>query len=95
MFAAIARFDIRLRWLMVAVWLLGVVAGVRLLPGLTTVTHASNGQFLNASSPSVRASQPTAPFQVADPKQTAASVASQAYGPLTAADASLSHPVLA
>ncbi len=87
MFAAIARFDIRFRWPIVAVWFVGVIAGAHLLPGLTTVTHASNGQFLSASSPSVRASQFAAPFQVAVPGQTATIVASGASGPLTADDA--------
>jgi RND superfamily putative drug exporter len=87
MFAAIARFDIRFRWLIVAVWLVGVIAGVRLLPGLTTVTHANNGSFNSSSSPSVRASQLAAPFQVVDPKQSATIVASRASGPLTADDA--------
>ena len=58
MFAAIARFDIRFRWLIVAVWLVGVVAGARLLPGLTTVTHAGNGQFNSSSSPSVSRTGP-------------------------------------
>jgi putative drug exporter of the RND superfamily len=93
MFAAIARFDIRFRWLIVAVWLVGVVAGLRLLPGLTTVTHASNGRFLPSSSPSVRASQLAAPFQVADPGETATIVASPASGPLTAADADVMSQV--
>jgi uncharacterized membrane protein YdfJ with MMPL/SSD domain len=65
----------------------GVVAAVRLLPSLTTVTHASNAQFLYGSSPSVRASQLAAPFQVAEPKQTATIVVSRASGPLTDADA--------
>src|SRR5215471_2767298 len=87
MFAAIAWFDIRFRWLIVAVWLVGVVAGARLLPGLTTVTHVGNGQFNSSSTPSVRAGQLAAPFQVVDPKQTATIVASRASGPLTAADA--------
>jgi len=87
MFAAIARFDIRFRWLIVAVWLVGVIGGVRLLPGLTTVTHANNGSFNSSSSPSVRASQLAAPFQVVDPKQSATIVASRAPGPLTAEDA--------
>jgi len=87
MFAAIARFDIRFRWLIVAVWLVGVVAGGRLLPGLTSVTHASNGQFLPSSSPSEQATRLAAPFQVVDPNQTATVVASRASGQLTAADA--------
>ena len=87
MFAALARFDIRFRWLIVAVWLVGVVAGGRLLPGLTSVTHASNGQFLPSSSPSEQATRLAAPFQVVDPNQTATIVASRASGQLTAADA--------
>jgi len=87
MFAAIARFDIRFRWLIAALWLVGLVAAPRLLPGLTTVTHSANVQFLHGSSPSVRASQLAAPFQVVDPKQSATIVASRASGPLTTADA--------
>ncbi|HKA50945.1 MAG TPA: MMPL family transporter [Candidatus Dormibacteraeota bacterium] len=87
MFAAIARFDIRFRWPIVAVWFVGVIAGAHLLPGLTTVTHASNGQFLSASSPSVRASQLAAPLQVVQPNQTATIVASRASGPLAGDDA--------
>src|SRR5215469_2460661 len=87
MFAAIARFDIRFRWLIVAVWLVGVVAGGRLLPGLTSVTYASNGQFLPSSSPSEQATRLAAPFPVVDPNQTATIVASRASGQLTAADA--------
>jgi RND superfamily putative drug exporter len=85
-FAALARFDIRFRWLIVAVWVVGVIAGARLLPNLTTVTHANNAQFLSSSSPSVRAAQLAAPFQVADPAQTATIVAVRGSGPLTAAD---------
>lgn len=87
MFAAIARFDIRFRWLIIAVWLVGVGAGGRLLPGLASVTHASNGQFLPTSSPSVQATRLAAPFQVVDSNQTATIVASRSSGPLTAADA--------
>jgi len=87
MFAAIARFDIRFRWLIVALWLVGLVAAPRLLPGLTTVTHSANVQFLHGSSPSVLASQLAAPFQVVDPKQSATIVGSRASGPLTTADA--------
>jgi RND superfamily putative drug exporter len=85
-FTALARFDIRFRWLIVAVWVVGVIAGARLLPNLTTVTHSNNAQFLSSSSPSVRAAQLAAPFQVADPGQTATIVAARGSGPLTAED---------
>ena len=37
MFAAIARFDVRFRWLIVVVWIAGVIAAGRLLPGLSIV----------------------------------------------------------
>lgn len=85
MFAAIARFDVRFRWLIVAVWVVGVIAGVRLLPGLSTVTRSNNVQFLSPSSPSVRAGMLAAPFQARNPAQTAIIVADQESGPLTAA----------
>ena len=55
MFEAIARFDIRFRWLIVAVWVVGVVAGIRLLPSLADVTRTSNSQFLAATAPSQHA----------------------------------------
>lgn len=57
MLRAVARFDVRFRWPIVAVWIVGVVVAVRLLPGLTSVTHASNAQFLLPSSPSVQAAE--------------------------------------
>jgi RND superfamily putative drug exporter len=87
MFAAIARFDVRFRWLIVAVWVAGVIAGVRLLPSLSSVTQSGNSQFLSSSAPSVRASTLAAPFQgKANASATAVIVASRASGSLTATD---------
>jgi putative drug exporter of the RND superfamily len=93
MFGAIARFDIRFRWLIVAVWIGGVLAGTRLLPNLTTVTESSNATYLTAASPSVQAASLAEPFQgstAASIRQgnspTAIIVAYRASGPLTAAD---------
>ena len=86
MFAAIARFDVRFRWLIVAVWVLGVIAAVRTLPSLSSVTQSSNVQFLSPSSPSVQAAPLAAPFQSGNPSGTAIIVASRESGPLTAAD---------
>jgi uncharacterized membrane protein YdfJ with MMPL/SSD domain len=85
-FAAIARFDARFRWLIVAGWFIAVIAGVRTLPGLSTVTHSSNAQFLSPSSRCVQASRLAAPFHAQDPSQTATIVAYRASGPLTAAE---------
>jgi RND superfamily putative drug exporter len=86
MFEAIARFDIRFRWLIVVVWIVGVVAGVKLLPGLSSVSQSNNTQFLSSTSPSVVASHLAEPFQGKNPAGTAIIVASRASGPLTAAD---------
>lgn len=86
MFEAIARFDIRFRWLIVVVWIVGVVAGIRLLPGLSSVSQSNNAQFLSSASPSVVAGQLAQPFQGKNPAGTALIVASRASGPLTAAD---------
>jgi RND superfamily putative drug exporter len=86
MFAAIARFDMRFRWLIVVVWIVGVIAAVRLLPSLSSVTQSNNAQFLSSSSPSVQAAALAAPFRATNPSGTAIIVASRASGPLTAAD---------
>lgn len=86
MFSAIARFDIRFRWLIVVVWVVGAIAGARLLPSLSSVTQSNNVQFLSSTSPSVQANALAAPFQGTNPSGTAIIVASRASGPLTAAD---------
>ncbi len=89
MFAAIARFDVRFRWLIIAVWIAGVIACVRLLPSLSSVTQSNNAQFLSSSSPSVQAGKLARPFQGvhgSNPSGTAIIVASRASGPLTATD---------
>jgi RND superfamily putative drug exporter len=86
MFAALARLDIRFRWLIVAVWIAAVIAGVRLLPSLSSVTQSNNAQFLSSSSPSVQAASLAAPFQSRNPSGTAIIVAYRASGPFTAAD---------
>src|SRR5437879_5499661 len=57
MFTRLARFDVRFRWLVVAVWIVGLVAGSRALPSLSTVTKNSNAQFLSSSASSVRAAK--------------------------------------
>src|SRR2546425_2138230 len=86
MFAALGRFDVRFRWLIVAVWITGVIAGVRVLPSLSSVTQAGNAQFLSASSPSVQAARLAAPFKHNNPSGTAIIVAQRASGPLTDLD---------
>jgi putative drug exporter of the RND superfamily len=85
-FASIARFDIRFRWLIVAIWIIGTVVAVRMLPTLSSVTQSSNAQFLSASAPSAKAGLLAAPFEGSNPSSTAVLVATSAPRRLTAAD---------
>ncbi len=55
MFAALGRFTVRFRWLIVAAWVIAVVGLVTGLPNLSSVEKSSNSDFLPASSASVRA----------------------------------------
>ena len=87
MLAALARFDIRFRWLIVVVWVLGAVAASRALPSLSSVSQSSNAQFLPASAPSQRAAALAAPFQTTNPGATAVIIASRSGAPLSPADA--------
>jgi putative drug exporter of the RND superfamily len=86
MFARLARFDIRFRWLIVLVWVVGTIVAVRTLPSLSSVTQSSNSQFLSSASPSVQAGALAAPFEGPNPSSTAVIVAARDDGPLTAAD---------
>ncbi|HEX7368096.1 MAG TPA: MMPL family transporter [Candidatus Saccharimonadales bacterium] len=49
-FAAIGRFSVRFRWLIVVVWILGAVVAVKLLPPLSSAIQTNNSNFLPANS---------------------------------------------
>jgi putative drug exporter of the RND superfamily len=61
-FSAIGRFAVRLRWLVLLVWVIGAVAAVTQLPALSSVTQNNNSKFLPASAPSEHAAELAAPF---------------------------------
>ena len=86
MLEALARFDVRFRWLIVAIWVIGALVASRFLPGLSTVTQSTNAQFLPASAPSQQAAALAAPFQKSNVGATALIVASRSDGVLTSAD---------
>lgn len=86
MLETIARFDIRFRWLIVGLWVVGAVAASRALPSLASVTQSNNAVFLPASAPSQRAAGLSAPFHTGNAGATAVIVASRTGDPLTAAD---------
>ena len=62
-FAAIGRFSVRFRWLMVVVWVAGTVAAAHFLPSLASVTNSNNADFLPASAPSTHAANLAGAFQ--------------------------------
>src|SRR5260370_16369808 len=62
MLEALARFDIRFRWVIVAVWIVGALAAPRALPSLSSVSQSNNVQFLPASAPSQHAAALPAPL---------------------------------
>src|SRR5439155_8042425 len=86
MFTIIARFDVRFRWLIVAMWIAATAAAVFTLPSLSSVTQSNNAQFLSSSSPSVQAAELATPFRGLDPTGTAIIIASRQSAPLTPAD---------
>ena len=63
LFAALGRFSIRWRWLVVAVWLGGAVAAVLFLPSLAAAVNNNNTQYLPANLPSNVAARLDTPFQ--------------------------------
>ncbi len=85
MFAALGRFTVRFRWLVVAAWIVAIVGLVAGLPTLSSVEKSSNSDFLPASSASVRAGTLAAAFKPTHGSQ-ATLVAASPTGPLTAAD---------
>jgi putative drug exporter of the RND superfamily len=86
MFEKIARFSVKYRWVIIAVWILAVPITAKTLPSLTSVTKSNNSAFLPSTSPSQKASNLTAPFQGKNTSTTAIIVASNSTGPLTTAD---------
>jgi RND superfamily putative drug exporter len=86
MFAAIGRFDIRFRWLIVAVWIAGTIAAVRLLPSLADVAQSNTARSIAYSSPSARATELAATLPDRDPSATAIIAVYRASGALTPAD---------
>ncbi len=54
-FEALGRGVVRLRWLVVAIWIIGTVVTVRALPTLASEVNNNNSTFLPASAPSNQA----------------------------------------
>jgi len=84
-FAAIGRFAVRFRWVVVVAWIAAAIGALHFFPSLDSVAGASDASFLPASSPSMQAARLAAPFQGVN--ETAVPVAIARDGtPLGAAD---------
>jgi putative drug exporter of the RND superfamily len=84
-FGALGRWAVRLRWLVVLIWIAGAVAAVTQLPALSSVTQSNNSKFLPASAPSQHAIDLAAPF--GNPNLIPIPIiAATTSGPLTPAD---------
>ena len=61
-YGAIGRFSVRFRWLMLLIWIIGVVLAHALLPALSSVTQNNNQKFLPANAASSQAADLAQPF---------------------------------
>ena len=86
LFASIARFVVRFRWLVILFWVVAVPVTAKTLPSLASVASLSVSQFLPNSSPSIRADHMARPFEGKNVGASAVIVAYRATGRLTRAD---------
>src|SRR5260370_32712547 len=84
--AALGRFDVRFRYLIVVAWIVITIVCIRAFPSLSSVTpSATINAFLPASAPSIPAANLSTPFQ--NTRYVSGTiVASRDNGPLTPAD---------
>jgi RND superfamily putative drug exporter len=89
--AAIGRFSVRFRYLIVVVWIVGAGVAGAALPSLNSAAKANNQSFLPSNSPSLEAAKLATPFQPLNSMPVPV-VASRSGTQLTAADeAAISH----
>src|SRR5215472_14635608 len=85
-YAALGRFDVRFRYLIVIAWVAITIVCVRTFPGLGSVTSSTTiSAFLPEVAPSVQAANLAIPFQNTQ-YASATLVAARTPGPLTLAD---------
>lgn len=85
-YAALGRFDVRFRYVIVVVWVAVTIVCIRAFPSLSSVVPTAQiSSLLPASAPSIQASHLALPFQNLQ-YNSATIVASRDDEPLTAAD---------
>ncbi|HWC37457.1 MAG TPA: MMPL family transporter, partial [Acidimicrobiales bacterium] len=83
--AAIGRFSVRFRYLIVVAWILGAFVASAALPTLGSAVKANNQSFLPSNSPSLEAAKLATPFQPLNSVPVPV-VASRSGSQLTVAD---------
>jgi RND superfamily putative drug exporter len=86
LFAALGRFSVRYRYVIVGFWVVAAVLAVRLLPSLSSVANNQNSAFLPSSAPSIQAAALARPFEHSDAATGVIVAATTDHTPLTAAD---------
>jgi RND superfamily putative drug exporter len=84
-FQTLGSLAVKLRWLVVLVWVAAAIAAVSALPTLSSVTQNNNTKFLPSSAPSEHAAELAAPFGTAGFVPIPV-IADRSAGPLTHAD---------
>jgi uncharacterized membrane protein YdfJ with MMPL/SSD domain len=85
-YAALGRFAVRFRWVIVVAWVAAAVLATLFLPSLTSVARQDNAALLPSNSPSLQAARMAAPFQGVNQTPVPVVVARTSGGALTAAD---------
>src|SRR5690242_9847824 len=89
-FAAMGRFAVRFRWVVVVAWIAAAIGAQHFFPSLDSVAGASDASFLPASSPSLQAARLAAPFQGVNETPVPVVIARD-RAPLGAADLAAVH----
>jgi RND superfamily putative drug exporter len=84
-FAAVGRFSVKFKWLILVFWIVATMVIVHALPSLSSVTQSDNTNFLPASSPTAKALKIEDNFQPQNAVPIPMIVASS-NGPLNSAD---------
>ena len=85
-FAALGRIVVKLRWLIVIVWLVGTVLAVGALPSLGSQVDNNNSAFLPVSAPSNQAAALATPLIGSNNQSQIPVVAVTSDSSLTASD---------
>ncbi len=85
-FAAIGRFAVRFRWLVIIFWIAAVPLAVHYFPNISSVEKNTTSEFLPPNTPTSRGKQMESAFQQKDTATSAVIVISRQSGQLIGAD---------